>query len=290
MSAILPGQVFRHRCLHVLLITTPIMWTTLNQAQPLGAAVPGGFVVIPLDATGPERPQASYNGRRVMVLPDRDGYIAVVGIALSVRPGTHRLVEESGAQRRLHTFRVESKGYAEQHLTIKDKRKVEPNAEDLERINRESKRIAAAKSHWSDFDPDSLELRIPAIGPYSGPFGLRRFFNGQARNPHSGLDIAVDTGTPVTAAADGVVINTGDYFFNGKTVFVEHGQGFITMYCHLSDIQVREGQHVARGERIALSGMTGRATGPHLHLSVILNKTMVDPALFLPPPANANPQ
>ena len=107
------------------------------------------------------------------------------------------------------------------------------------------------------------------------------FFNEQPRNPHTGLDIAASTGTPITAASSGIVINTGDYFFNGKTVFIDHGQGLITMYCHLSSIDVLEGQEISQGEMLGKVGMTGRVTGPHLHWSVILNNTMVDPTLFI---------
>ncbi len=254
-----------------------------SSGLPAGANVPGGFVVIPHEAGGADRPTASFNGRRVLVIPDGEGYAAIVGIPLKTAPGEQRIAAR-GATRKTYPFQVEPKRYAEQRLTITDTRKVNPNPEDQARIAREMKRIAAAKAHWSEQEPDSLRLDLPARGRFSSPFGLRRFFNDQERNPHSGLDIAIGTGTPVLAAAAGTVIDTGDYFFNGRTVFVDHGQGFLTMYCHLSEIRVQPGDRVGRGERLALSGMTGRATGPHLHFSVVLNDTMVDPALFLPLP------
>jgi murein DD-endopeptidase MepM/ murein hydrolase activator NlpD len=133
----------------------------------------------------------------------------------------------------------------------------------------------------SDAVPASLRLRQPAPGPRSSSFGLRRIFNGQSRNPHAGMDIAAAVGSPVIAAAAGRVIDTGDYFFNGKTVWLDHGRGLLTMYCHLSAVSVRSGDTVAAGDVLGAVGATGRVTGAHLHWSVSLNRVMVDPALFL---------
>jgi murein DD-endopeptidase MepM/ murein hydrolase activator NlpD len=212
----------------------------------------------------------------------RDGaWHAIVGIPLSAAPGTHSLTIENGPQKTTQSFQIKPKTYAEQRLVIKDQRKVEPLPADLERIERETKIIEQAKAHWRDVDEVPLDLSMPAKGPFSSPFGLRRFFNGQPRNPHSGLDIAAAQGTPIVAAAPGRVITTGDFFFNGKTVFIDHGQGLITMYCHMNEIAVKPGQEIQRGQRIGAVGMTGRATGAHLHLSVILNQTMVDPVFLL---------
>ncbi|HXE39182.1 MAG TPA: M23 family metallopeptidase, partial [Azonexus sp.] len=168
----------------------------------------------------------------------------------------------------------------EQRLTIKDQRKVEPNPDDLARIEREKEITEAIKRRFSAAAP-ATDFRLPASGPLSSRFGLRRIFNGQPRNPHARLDVAAGSGAPVKAPAAGVVANTGDYFFNGNTVFIDHGQGLVTAYMHLSRLDVRAGQPVRQGETLGAVGATGRATGPHLHWAVILNNTPVDPELFL---------
>ena len=115
----------------------------------------------------------------------------------------------------------------------------------------------------------------------SSEFGLKRYLNGQARSPHSGIDIAAAQGTSVYAPSDGIVSMTGDYFFNGKTVFLDHGQGLITMYCHLSKITVAQYEKIQKGAKIGEVGMTGRVTGAHLHWAVSLNNVRVNPRHFL---------
>lgn len=265
-------------------VTLPLV--TLSSAAwalPVSALVPGGVAVLRVGDAAAAAPKAWFQDQPVLVARDGDAWFAVVGLPLNLAPGNYTLKvsadEPDGA--RSEPFTVEAKDYPAQHVTIRDKRKVTPSALDMERIEREQKIITAVKRHWRDEPQPDLALRLPAPGPLSSRFGLRRYFNGQARNPHSGLDVAVGSGTPVVAAANGVVADTGDYFFNGSTVFVDHGQGLITMYCHLQRIDVQPGEPVAGGQVVGLSGKSGRASGPHLHWTVMLNGTSVDPELFI---------
>ena len=109
----------------------------------------------------------------------------------------------------------------------------------------------------------------------------KRLFNGEERAPHSGQDIPAPVVQKVISPADGIVVQTGNYFFNGNTVLVDHGQGLISMFCHLSKIHVEKGQHIRQGEQLGLVGKTGRVTGAHLHWGMSLNNARVDPQLFI---------
>jgi murein DD-endopeptidase MepM/ murein hydrolase activator NlpD len=251
---------------------------------PRHAPYPGGVAVIKIGKADSQVREVLFNGKRVLTLRQADGLLAVVGLPLDARPGKHMLQINAvdGALNPAYdtTFEVKAKNYPAQHLKISS-RFTQPTAEDLKRNERDQIAIARAKNHWSDEAPANLMLDLPANGPLSARFGLRRVLNGKEGSPHAGLDVAVGTGTPLRAAAAGRVIATGDYFYSGQSVFVDHGQGFITLYIHMSRIDVTEGDNVGRGATLGLSGATGRVTGPHLHWAVLLNGVYVDPELFL---------
>ncbi len=252
---------------------------------PLQRASAGGIVMLGLGAAA-QAPRASFNGVPVLVLQDGAQWTAVVGIPLAAQPGPASLrVQHEAAPEASVSFEIKPFHYAEQHLKVAPGH-VDLAAQDLARYERERAHTAEVMASFSPEPPASLQLRQPTGGRASSSFGLRRVFNGQGRNPHSGMDIAAPQGAPVLAAANGVVIDTGDYFFNGNTIWLDHGSGLLTMYCHLSAIQVKVGDQVKAGARIGLVGATGRATGPHLHWSVSLNRAMVDPALLLAPAAH----
>ena len=271
--------------LRLFILSVSLLASAGSQALTLDSTpVPGGIAVITLPADA-EPATARYRDRKVLVTRnDNNEHIAVIGLSLGSKPGRHYLkVKNTAGETQNLGFQVEDKAYEEQHITIKDKRKVNPEKRDMERITRESKQIKSALRHWSQQDDIALAFEKPVEGPTSSPFGLRRFFNEQARNPHSGLDIAAPEGTPIRAPAPGTVIETGDFFFNGNTVLLDHGQGLVTMYCHMNKIDVTPGQNVDSGEVLGEVGMTGRVTGPHLHWGVSLNDARIDPLLFLPP-------
>lgn len=255
-------------------------------ALPMSRSVPGGVVVLrvtSLQATEGTlgTPRAFFGTTPVMLLPHGAEWLAVVGIPLSQRPGlgTIDLGDAARPATRL-TFRVRPAHYRTQRLQVPPAQ-VDLSATDLQRVTGEREHIQAALATFSPQIPATLRLRAPVAGKRSGSFGLRRVFNGEARDPHGGMDIGAPLGATVLAAADGGVIDVGNYFFNGNTVLLDHGSGLITMYCHLATINVHPGQQVASGAALGTVGATGRVTGPHLHFGVALNRAFVDPALFL---------
>ena len=259
-----------------------------NTRHPLSSLhhpVPGGIAVIAL-GTSTQAPRVTFNLKPVLVMPDAPGqWSAIIGLTLTTPTGDHHIQVNRDTSTNKKTekiiFNVQDKKYKEQRLTIKNTRQVNPLAEDLTRINIELDLQNKAYQQFSRILPSNVVFDKPVDGPLSSPFGLKRFFNGEPRAPHSGLDFAVPTSTPIKAPAAGKVLLTGDYFFNGLTVFLDHGQGLISMYCHLSVIDVKVGDTVKRGEILGKVGATGRVTGAHLHWNVSLNDARVDPAILI---------
>jgi len=248
-------------------------------SMPNSSMVPGGIAVIPTPARAVS---GSYRDEKIMLADFEGKQFAVIGIPLNVGAGTENftLTLADGGEQKL-AFQVQEKSYTEQHLTITNNRQVNPNTEDMQRISRERIEMDLAFSTWTEHLEPVFLMKPPVEGVRSSSFGLRRFFNGQARNPHSGMDIAADEGTPIYAPASGIIRATGNYFFNGNTIILDHGHGLISLYCHMNTIDVEIGSTVKTGEQIGRVGQTGRVTGPHLHWSINLNNTRVDPALFL---------
>ncbi len=257
---------------------------------PRVAAVPGGVLTFKLPGGADQRPVVKYSGQPVLVVREAAGWLAIVGIALDTQPGEYQLqVQQPGANERQIPFKIADKQYSVQQLKVPPSQ-VNLSAEDEARVADEVKKVRGALESFSPSAPATLRLVQPVPGRRSSSFGLRRMFNGESRRPHSGMDIAAATGTPIKAPLAGRVVDVGSYFLNGNNVIIDHGQGVMTMYCHLSKIRVEMGQELKAGDVLGDVGATGRVTGPHLHWGVSLNGAMVDPALFLAPPPKPKPK
>ena len=277
------AAVLAQLCLSLFSLTLlPSAQATPLTLQSLHQPVPGGVAIVPLPNASRTPPKVTFLQKPVLVVAGQEQrWVAVVGLPLDIAVQTQVLIVTEQKTSTEIKFEVKDKKYREQRITVSSSRHVNPLADDMTRITRELELQNAAYRQFSPNTPSNILLDPPVKGPLSSPFGLKRFFNGEPRAPHSGLDFAVPTGTPVVAPAAGKVILTGDYFFNGNTVFLDHGQGLITMYCHLSVIDVKVGDTLARGQVLGKVGATGRVTGAHLHWNVSLNDARVDPAIFI---------
>jgi len=256
-------------------------------ALPQQALVPGGIALLQLPSYKQDS-KVYFKNKRIAVFPYKNSWAAMAGLGLSTTPGDHEFsVKHADGTSVNSKVTIKYKKYDEQHLTIKNKRKVNPNKEDSKRITTESKRKKKAKKQYSERAPD-VDFIWPVTGRISSIFGLRRFFNEQERRPHSGLDIAAKEGTPIKAVANGTVIDSGDFFFSGNMIYLDHGQGIISLYAHMSEISVKPGDVVKQGDIIGKVGQTGRVTGPHLHFAVLANQTLIDPVFMLPADGNPN--
>ncbi len=237
-------------------------------------------------ASGPESLESIYGefqGEKLAMAPAADSgtYQGLVGIDLNTSPGTYevRAIATDGSQGILtgvFSLRVEKVDFSTQRLTL-PRSMVDLDAKTLDRVNREMKRLKALfKTSRDERLWDGAFVR-PVEGAITTAFGLRRVINGQPRSPHTGLDLRAPEGTPVRACNSGVAVLVDDLFFSGTSVILDHGWGMYSMYFHLSEALVHQGDEVAKGAILGRAGSTGRATGPHLHWGVKVNGARVDP-------------
>jgi len=205
----------------------------------------------------------------------------LIGNDLDEAPGTKTIMLNiTGSKGNTYklpvTFTVSKKDFPMQHLTLPS-RMVFLSPKNLARVNNEK---AAVDRLWEMSAMEKKWKRsfiMPVRGTVLSPFGVRRFINNAPRSPHSGIDLRAKAGTPVLASSDGTVVMTSELFFAGKAVFLDHGMGIITMYFHLSEILVKQGEKVAKGQVIGRVGETGRASGPHLHWGIRIHGSRIDP-------------
>ena len=255
----------------------------LAEVFPTASPVPGGIAIIKLDPDFNNQSKVYFWKKRILTRKVNNTWQALVGLPLKIKAGVHRIkIINAQGKKKTHEFSVYNKDYETRHITIKNKRMVSPTKKDIERHYKEKPLIVAALKTWTENSNIQTNFIHPVDGRFSSIFGLKRIYNNQKRiRRHTGLDIAAPTGTAIISPARGKVIRTGSYFFTGNTVFIDHGQGLISMYCHLNKTHVKAGQELTQGQNIGTVGMTGRVSGPHLHWVVSLNNTKVDPKLFI---------
>jgi murein DD-endopeptidase MepM/ murein hydrolase activator NlpD len=253
-------------------LALPLLLPAAARAFELrGAAQQGGFL-IGRAPSGQSR--AALDGRALRVAPSG---LFVLGFGRDHGPRARLLV---GAETR--EIEIVRREWEVQRINGLPPAQVTPDAPTLERIRREREHLAAVRAKDSAAEHFAEGFEWPARGRISGVFGSQRILNGEPRQPHYGLDVAGPVGTPIMAAASGRVTLAEEFHFFGKLVVLDHGHGVNTLYAHLSGIDVRQGQAVARGERLGAMGATGRVTGPHLHFSLSWFATWLDPQPLLP--------
>ena len=233
----------------------------------------GDVVLIPLEDTEINRQFFYKNSPITTIIENKKPYL-LFGIPYYSSFGTNSFEFAAQTYKKVIKLNIGQKEFGSQNIKInKYKNK---SQKELDRIYLEKKEIIEAKKIKYNNYPD-INFMIPVEGIVTGIYGTQRYYNGKKGNYHNGHDIAADTGTPIYSPSSGKVILIGDYYYNGKFVMINHGNSLISIFLHMNDIHVSRGAIVEKGELIGTVGNTGLSTGPHLHWSVLLNNTYVDP-------------
>ena len=286
--------------------------STLTFALGLAASLAAAAVTSPLDVSAHARAfapgelvrvvvrspeplaaaSATFRGEPVVLVPGGGAdaareWAGWFAIDLDSKPGPanvrgHATTTAGLAAEGLRRVEVVAKRFPVSELKVAPKF-VNPPPESMERIAREKAILAKVYASRREVPLPRAAFVRPVAGESLGVFGARRVFNGEKRDPHPGIDLRAATGTVVSCAGPGVVTLAQDLYFSGNTVIVDHGAGLFTIYAHLSEIDVKEGQDVEAGTRLGLSGATGRVTGPHLHWGGKLGTRIFDPTALADP-------
>jgi murein DD-endopeptidase MepM/ murein hydrolase activator NlpD len=266
----------RHLILGVLVtlfcLPMPVQALTLK-----GHLVQGGMAIGHVDPAT----SVYFHGKPVQVSPDG---IFVIGFSRDAKADSEIELHPPSGKIETRPIHIKKRSYKIQRINGLPANKVTPSAEELVRIRKENALVKKAREIDAPRTDFTESFIWPVTGRISGVYGSQRILNGKPRRPHFGVDIAVPTGTKVKAPADGIVsLALDNMFFSGGTLIIDHGHGVSTSYQHLHKILVKAGQRVHQGEIIALSGATGRVTGPHLHWGMNWFETRLDPSLVVPP-------
>ncbi len=242
----------------------------------------GGLALVHLNktSTGKTPVSGAFNGGETLIVESVDGPWAIIAADLESKPGAYHIIFSEGGKEVSSEIRVTSGDFGTDRITLPSNM-VEFDEAALLRIDREKKILEKALGASAKRRLWTRTFVMPITGRISGAFGERRILNGAPRSPHGGLDIAAPGGTPVRASGGGRVAFTGNFFFYGNFVLVDHGLGLFTLYAHLRSINVKKGEIVKAGQTLGLVGATGRATGPHLHFAVMVGRARVSPQGFI---------
>jgi Peptidase family M23 len=282
----------RFALLFVCLLTAGLAATRTNAQSTAVALTPalveaGSPELIRIDAPAAASIDGEWLGRKLQFFPGRDGpaWFALAGVDVEAPPGPSQLkivvhLSQGTENDLTRTVEIHPAHYRTGSLTVSPKF-VEPDPEALKQIEAESQLKAKVFASSASEPLWISSFRAPVTAAPTDSFGTRRMFNGKLASIHKGMDFRAATGTPVRAGNSGVVVLARPLYYEGNCVFVDHGLGLFTVSMHFSRIDVKEGQHVAVGDQLGLSGATGRVTGPHLHWAVRWQGAYLDPAKLL---------
>ncbi len=240
----------------------------------------GGIAVLKLDGFK-SKPKLFYKASEAKVVK-RDGeFFAVIGIGVDEKVGRRHIVAVDGVKKIDLYFEILPKEYEKEYITLKSSKHVSLSAKNLARHQSEREKSRELFLSFNKNIESDLEFVLPLKGRVSSPFGKKRYYNNKPRSPHKGVDIAAPQGSDIVATQRGLVAISEEFFFNGNTIYIDHGEGVVSMYCHMEKLLVKAGEMVERGQVIGTVGETGRATGPHLHFGLFLNTKAVDPSVFI---------